>query len=69
MYIPKCFKVTDTKEIWEFVKQYSFATLVTTENNAPVATHLPVTITRKDDDYIITGHVATQTRNGKHWRM
>ncbi|MEK4299209.1 FMN-binding negative transcriptional regulator [Oceanobacillus sp. FSL W8-0428] len=58
MYIPKCFKVTDTKEIWGFVKQYSFATLVTTENNAPVATHLPVTITRKDDDYIITGHVA-----------
>ncbi|GGP15581.1 FMN-binding negative transcriptional regulator [Oceanobacillus neutriphilus] len=58
MYIPKRFKVTDTKEIWEFVNQHSFATLVTTENSIPVATHLPVTISKKDDDYIITGHVA-----------
>lgn len=58
MYIPKRFKVTDTKEIWEFVNQHSFATLVTTENHIPVATHLPVTVSKKDNKYIITGHVA-----------
>lgn len=58
MYVPKRFKVTDTKEIWEFVKQHSFATLVTAEDNIPVATHLPVTVSRADDDYRITGHMA-----------
>jgi len=58
MYVPKRFKVTDTKEIWEFVNQHSFATLVTTENKMPVATHLPVTVSRKEDDYLITGHMA-----------
>lgn len=58
MYVPKRFKVTDTKEIWEFVDQHSFATLVTTENNIPAATHLPVSVRKNDDNYIITGHVA-----------
>ncbi|WP_152657682.1 FMN-binding negative transcriptional regulator [Oceanobacillus sp. CFH 90083] len=58
MYVPKRFKVTDTKEIWEFVHQHSFATLVTTENNIPVATHLPVMVNKQADDFLITGHVA-----------
>lgn len=58
MYVPKRFKVKDTKEIWKFVNQHSFATLVTSENNIPVATHLPVAVHKNNDNYIITGHMA-----------
>lgn len=31
MYIPKCFKVTNVDEIWNFVQKNSFGTIITTE--------------------------------------
>ncbi|MCW9134396.1 FMN-binding negative transcriptional regulator [Bacillus paramycoides] len=58
MYIPKYFKVTNVDEIWDFVHKNSFGTIVTTEKEKPIATHLPFGLTKKGDDYFITGHMA-----------
>ncbi len=58
MYIPKNFLTTDRAEIVSFMKQYSFATLVTAKEGYPIATHLPFVISEKDDQVILTSHFA-----------
>lgn len=58
MYIPKYFKITNEEEIWDFVQKNSFATIVTTEQGKPIATHLPLMLHKKGDDYYLTGHMA-----------
>ncbi|ODG90151.1 MULTISPECIES: FMN-binding negative transcriptional regulator [Bacillaceae] len=58
MYIPKYYKVTNPKEIWDFVQKNSFGTIITTKQSRPIATHLPLGITKKGEDYYITGHIA-----------
>lgn len=58
MYIPKYFEVTDFNEIEKFIQSNSFGTLVTTNDGKPIATHLPLMLHKKEDDYYITGHFA-----------
>ncbi|MGV3464871.1 MAG: FMN-binding negative transcriptional regulator [Heyndrickxia sp.] len=58
MYIPKHFKVTNVDEIWDFVQKNSFGTIVTAEQGKPIATHLPLGLIKKGDDFYITGHLA-----------
>ncbi|WEA72081.1 FMN-binding negative transcriptional regulator [Bacillus paralicheniformis] len=58
MYIPKYFKVENVDEILDFVQKNSFGTIVTTEQEKPIATHLPLGFNKKGDDYYITGHVS-----------
>ncbi|MFB6804444.1 FMN-binding negative transcriptional regulator [Peribacillus butanolivorans] len=58
MYIPKYYKVKNVDEIWGFVQKNSFGTIVTTEQGKPIATHLPLGLNKKGDDYYITGHMA-----------
>lgn len=58
MYIPKYFKVSNVDEIWDLVQKNSFGTIVTTEQGKPIATHLPLGLTKKGDDSYITGHMA-----------
>jgi len=41
MYIPKAFREDDIRTLHTFMQAYSFATLVTQQNDAPFATHLP----------------------------
>lgn len=65
MYIPKRFKVKDEKEIWSFLKQHTFATLVTTDKGRPVATHIPVMVNREGEEIVVSGHLAYGNRQ---WR-
>ena len=58
MYIPKYFKVKNVDEILGFVQKNSFGTIVTTKQGKPIATHLPLGLNKKGDDYYITGHMA-----------
>ncbi|WP_144510840.1 FMN-binding negative transcriptional regulator [Bacillus sp. FJAT-22090] len=58
MYVPKYFKATDVNEISEFVQQNSFGTIVTTRKGKPIATHLPLSLSKIEEDYYITGHLA-----------
>jgi transcriptional regulator len=58
MYIPKLFEETNNAEILAFMQEFSFATIITSENNTPVASHLPFTITKRGDEIILTSHFA-----------
>ncbi|WP_342472488.1 FMN-binding negative transcriptional regulator [Metasolibacillus sp. FSL H7-0170] len=58
MFIPKYYKVTDFKEITNFINENSFGTLVTIKNEIPIATHIPLLLNQEGEDYFITGHMA-----------
>jgi transcriptional regulator len=65
MYIPKSNLITDTEEIVAFMKQFSFATIITAKNNYPTATHLPFIVSARDGKVILTSHFA---RANEHWK-
>ena len=58
MYIPKINLATDRAEIIDFMKRFSFATIITSKNNLPVATHLPFVISEKDENLVLISHFA-----------
>ncbi|PAY12332.1 FMN-binding negative transcriptional regulator [Bacillus sp. 7705b] len=58
MHIPKYYKVTNVDDIWDFVQNNSFGTIVTTAQGKPIATHLPLQLMKEGDTYYITGHIA-----------
>lgn len=58
MYIPKYFKITNVNEIWDFVQNNSFGTIVTIKSGKPIATHLPLQLMKEEDTYYLTGHMA-----------
>lgn len=65
MYIPKVNLATDKTEIVAFMKQFSFATIITAKDSFPIATHLPFIVTTKDDNIILTSHFA---KANEHWQ-
>lgn len=66
MYIPKYYRVTDEETINQFIRQNSFATLVSCNQQLPVATHLPLELVEDENgNRFLNGHVA---RANKQWR-
>lgn len=41
MYIPKAFREDDLETVYALMRNYNFATLITTQNGVPLASHLP----------------------------
>ncbi|MHB1177800.1 MAG: FMN-binding negative transcriptional regulator [Daejeonella sp.] len=64
MYIPKINLTTEKDEIVTFMKQFSFATIITAKDSLPIATHLPFLISIKDDNVVLTSHFA---KANEHW--
>lgn len=58
MYIPAHYRIEDEAECVEFMKRYSFAAIVTAENNRPSATHLPFVIEYSNGEIVLTAHFA-----------
>lgn len=65
MYIPKINLATDRDEIVSFMKQFSFATIVTSKDNTPVATHLPFLVSSDEENLILTSHFAKANEQWK----
>ena len=65
MYIPKTNLTTDKTEIAAFMKQFSFATIITAKDSFPLATHLPFLVTMKDDTIVLASHFA---KANEHWQ-
>lgn len=66
MYIPNINKMTDKKKIVDFMKRFSFATIITSKNGLPIATHLPFIIREENDKLFLYSHVAKQNEQWKH---
>lgn len=58
MYVPKINEVTDIHEITDFMKRFSFATIVSMQNNLPVATHLPFIVSASNNKIKLYSHFA-----------
>lgn len=66
MYIPEHFAETDLATLHEFIRQHSFATLVTQHDGAPFASHLPLLLDRSAGTHgALFGHMA---RSNEQWR-
>lgn len=65
MYIPEHFRSKDRSAALAFMRDNPFAILVSTTNDGPFATHVPVVIRETGDRLILRGHVA---KANPHWR-
>jgi len=66
MYIPRHNRVEDDEPLFALMEQFSFATLVTAGDGAPLATHLPFVLDRACGEHgMILGHMA---RANGQWR-
>jgi transcriptional regulator len=58
MYIPSFNLLTDKQEALAFMQRYSFATIVTTIEDKPEATHLPFLVKQDGDKVFLLSHFA-----------
>jgi len=65
MYIPSFNKITDQQEAITFMQRYSFATIITTINSVPEATHLPFLVKRANDRIYLLSHFAKANPQSK----
>ena len=65
MYIPEHFRVHDHADAIAFMHANSFAILVSSTDEGPFATHLPVFVSATENNLILRGHVA---KANPHWR-
>jgi transcriptional regulator len=67
MYIPSAFKENDRDKLHDFMERNSFATLISSSEQEPFASHLPLLIERhRGTQGILTGHFA---RANPHWKI
>lgn len=58
MYIPNLFRIDEEEEKISFMKRYSFASIITSKGNIPVATHLPFVVEQREDQLFLSSHFA-----------
>jgi transcriptional regulator len=64
MYVPNEFNPSDPTEIHDFLKGNPFGILINnSDNQEPLATHLPFLVKPQQDEIVLEGHIA---RNNKH---
>lgn len=65
MYVPNHFSVTDPAIIRDFIANHAFATLVTTTEGRPIASHLPFAVSGQAGGLVLSGHMA---RANEQWQ-
>jgi len=65
MYIPNSNLMTNRTEAIEFMKRFSFATIVSAKDNNPIATHLPFIVALRNNNITLTSHFA---KANEHWK-
>lgn len=58
MYIPTAFREENIEKLVAFMRANSFATLISIQNDVPVASHIPLVVTVKDNVVTLKGHLA-----------
>jgi transcriptional regulator len=67
IYTPEIFKVTEKKNLIDFIKSYAFATIISSENNTiKHITKIPLLIKIDGDAINLEGHLAI---NNPHWKF
>ncbi|NLR58277.1 FMN-binding negative transcriptional regulator [Chitinophaga polysaccharea] len=66
MYTPRSFQFQDQEEMIGFMKQYSFATIVTIKDRLPIATHLPFVVNDNTGKLVLSAHFAAANEQAKY---
>jgi len=66
MYVPRSFIFDNQPEQVAFMKQYSFATIVTIKENMPIATQLPFFVDDSGDKLLLRSHFAVANEQVKY---
>src|ERR1041384_4098793 len=68
MYIPSKFKIEDTTKLARFIRENSFATLITQADGVPFASHLPILFEPNSPPAgKLLGHMARANPQWKHF--
>lgn len=65
MYIPEHFRARDHAEAITFMRANPFAILISSMDDGPFASHVPISVHEKEGRVTLRGHVA---RANPHWR-
>ena len=69
MYIPRNFKETNQAYIETFIRKHGFATLISSDDGRPVATHLLLDLPeRTESNLVLDGHMAKSNPQWKTFR-
>jgi len=66
MYIPPVYRLDAQDKILQYIQQYPFATLITSHNNQPIATHLPFIIEKRGQELFLLSHIA---KGNPQWKF
>lgn len=66
MYTPNNFQFKDEAEKITFMKQYSFATIITAKDNFPIATQLPFVIDDSSGRLVLSSHFAVANEQAQY---
>lgn len=66
MFVPKGFKFDNEAEKIAFIRRYSFATIVTSKDNIPLATQLPFVIDDNGGNLVLHSHFNIVNEQAKH---
>lgn len=58
MYVPKAFEVRDAAIIDAFIQEHPFISLITVQDEYPIATHLPINAKKVANQWVLEGHLA-----------
>jgi|SRR5580704_15031743 transcriptional regulator len=64
MYIPEFNRVRNQADMVSFVHANPFAILVSSSDNGPFATHIPILARQVDDQMVLHGHIAKSNPHG-----
>ncbi|PJJ54889.1 FMN-binding negative transcriptional regulator [Hymenobacter chitinivorans] len=67
MYIPANFQLTDQAQAVAFMQRYGFATLVSTNQQMPIASHLPFSVAVEGTQVRLTSHLARANPQWQSW--
>lgn len=66
MYTQQPYQFQDQKEMIAFIKQYSFASIITMKNNIPIASHLPFFINDSNDKIVLGSHFSMANEQARY---
>lgn len=64
MYVPRHFEMSDRSQVLDFMREHSFALLVSSGPGGLTGTHIPLLLEQREGDAWIVGHLA---RANSHW--
>ncbi len=65
MYVPKTFEETNPAVLIDHINQNPFATVISTTNDGPMISHLPMYYIKEGESEFLIGHLANAN---EHWK-